>query len=756
MIKKYLIAGALVSVLGGFFASCQHDEIYGSIVEAKVEAYKEVFKEEFGTIDSHQDWGFGTNASVSSSRAFGKTRALNSSWEGWATAPQDADFATSMPSDAVELNSENYGQGTTVKKYMLQNTSDTQAPNVWMGNFIIYVEGTKSLKFTNPGDGADHMLFYVLPGADLTFTEEFNLQKPKDFKMYIASGATVTFAKGENSNIQMYNRGTVIVNGSSQSGVYGQGIIYNQGTMSFNGTSTDYDQNVNGNVSGALVIHNAESQIINEGILNSNGLRVEGSGHFMNVSGGEVNINGYTIVNSNNCSWVNDGTYNTVDYRYTAGSTDVINKCRLNVSELFYMDLGDTEVNSFQMDGGSGVVTKNYLAEGPGYIYMGAGSVFKVTNTATMDHTKAKYGIYGPTDGSIYAVFQAKDIKTSNIAQGYDITYGGKLAIVADTHFDSNTGFTSKSGDYPIVAFANGCSKDNIYINGSYPNISIAASTCNPGFGAITIPTDDPTTGKVKVETTTEVYTTTQLIEQGRVFCEDLGRVSRNDLDFNDVVFDAYIYEVKEYSKTTIKKGGTLFSENEVLNSTSYKANIILLAAGGTYPLSVAGTEVHAALGASGTNVLVNTCSDDGDAYSNPYINTSSAKDLGYINDIASIKDIPVIVKYTDAVHELTAEMGQAPQKFCINAIGTKWAKERKKIKEAYESFKDWVNNSSVKFWEGAKDESLLYNCSWDTYTNRSTEIVSETKSSTTVETEEDGATTGGYDNGPVLTRRNH
>lgn len=170
MVKKYLIAGALVSVLGGFFASCQHDEIYGSIVEAKVEAYKEVFKEEFGTIDSHQDWGFGTNASVSSSRAFGKTRALNSSWEGWATAPQDADFATSMPSDAVELNSENYGQGTTVKKYMLQNTSDTQAPNVWMGNFIIYVEGTKSLKFTNPGDGADHMLFYVLPGADLTFT----------------------------------------------------------------------------------------------------------------------------------------------------------------------------------------------------------------------------------------------------------------------------------------------------------------------------------------------------------------------------------------------------------------------------------------------------------------------------------------------------------------------------------------------------------------------------------------------------------
>jgi hypothetical protein len=749
--KKYLIAGTLASVLGGLFASCQHDEIAGSLVEAKVEAYKEVFKQEFGTIDSNQDWGFGTSTQ-SKSRAYGRTRALSSSWDKWATAPQDADFAIKMPGDEVELNSENYGQGTTIKNYKLQNTTETQAPNVWNGNFNIYVEGTKSLKFTNPGDGADNMRLYVLPGANLTFTDYFNLQKPTSFKMYIAEGATVTFANGTNINIQMYNRGTVIVNGNEQCGAYGQGIIYNQGTMSFNSTKTD-----NG-ISGALVLHNNESQLINEGVLNSKGLRIEGTGHFKNVSGGEVNISGHTIVNSNDCSWINDGLYNTVNYYYTAGSSDVINLCRLNVSELFYMDLGDTNINSFKMDAGSGVVATNFWAKGPGYITMGAGSLFKVTNTATMDYTNADYGIYGPSTGEVYAVFQAKDIKTSNINQGFDVTYGGKLAIVADTHFDSNTGFTSNDGqaDHPIIAFANGCSKDNIYINGSYPNISIAASTCNPGFGSITIPTDDPTTGKVKVETTTEVYTTTQLIEQGRVFCEDLGRVSRNDLDFNDVVFDAYIYEVKEYTKTTVKKGGTIFSENEVLNSTSYKANIILLAAGGTYPLTVAGTEVHTALGASSTNVIVNTCSSDEDAYSNPYINTSSAKDLGYIDGISSIKDIPVIVKYTDAVHELSAEVGEAPQKFCINAIGTKWAKERKQIKEAYTSFKDWVNNSSIKFWDGDKNESLLYNCSWDTYTNRSTEIVSETKSSTTVETEEDGATTGGYDNGPVLTRRNH
>jgi hypothetical protein len=744
--KKYLIAGTLASVLGGLFASCQHDEIAGSLVEAKVEAYKEVFKQEFGTIDSNQDWGFGTSTQ-SKSRAYGRTRALSSSWDKWATAPQDADFAIKMPGDEVELNSENYGQGTTIKNYKLKNTTETQAPNVWNGNFNIYVEGTKSLKFTNPGDGADNMRLYVLPGANLTFTDYFNLQKPTSFKMYIAEGATVTFANGTNINIQMYNRGTVIVNGNEQCGAYGQGIIYNQGTMSFNSTKTD-----NG-ISGALVLHNNESQLINEGVLNSKGLRIEGTGHFKNVSGGEVNISGHTIVNSNDCSWINDGLYNTVNYYYTAGSSDVINLCRLNVSELFYMDLGDTNINSFKMDAGSGVVATNFWAKGPGYITMGAGSLFKVTNTATMDYTNADYGIYGPSTGEVYAVFQAKDIKTSNIAQGYDVTYGGMLAIVADTHFDSNTGFTSKSGSYPIIDFKDGCSKDNIYIGGSVPNISIAASTCNPGFGAITIPIDDSTTGKVKVETTVETFTETQLVEQGRVFCEDLGTRSSNDVDFNDVVFDAYIYKVNTGTKTTIKKNGVFFSENVETTGTSYYANIILLAAGGTYPLTVAGTEIHTALGATSTSVIVNTCSSDEDAYSNPYINTTSAKDLGNIPDITSIKAIPIIVKIGDEVHELTAEQGEAAEKICIEKIGTKWTKERKKIKFAYD-FQSYVNDASKKFWDNILDESLLYTCSWDNYTNRSTEIVTKTISLVSTESEEDGTATGGYEGGPVLARK--
>ena len=739
----------MVSVLGGFFASCQHDEIYGSIVEAKVEAYKEVFKEEFGTIDSNQDWGFGTNAhsraSVSRTRAIAATHVF-------ATAPAASDYKTDVPEGVPALAdlTDPWGGHQTYHiieengSYAISSSDSDLKFDRYAVN--VYVVGTiDNRQIANGLYLHPNSTLYLTAGSKLIL-DEYSFGQ-SNVRIYVAPGATLECTgKLQISTSLLYNAGTVKA-GSLQ--VAGTGKVYNQGTIE---------------LTGEISVENNDSEIVNDGTITATRLHTAGSGHVQN--NGDLTISGNTDIDSNNNTWVNNGHYRTQYFNYTAGSNDVINNCFLTVDEDFRINHADNAGDrGFRMDAGAGVVTKNFYGgatknsspgSGPFHITMGTGSVFKVTNEAWMNATVANYGIYGPSSGS-YAVFQAKDIKTSNLKQGFDITYGGKLAIVAETHFDSETGFTSNSGqaDQPIIAFADGCTKDNIYVGGNIPDIRIYPSSCNPGFGVITIPTDNPTTGKIKVETTTEMYTTTQLIEQGRVFCEDLGRVSRNDLDFNDVVFDAYIYEVKEYTKTTVKKDGTVFSENEVLNSTSYKANIILLAAGGTYPLTVAGREVHTELGASSTNVIVNTCSSDEDAYSNPYINTSSAKDLGDIPGISRIIDIPIIVKIGDEVHELTAVKGIAAEKICIEKIGTKWTKERKKIKEAY-NFQGYVNNANINFWEEILDESLLYNCSWDTYTNKSADIVTTTIGSTTVVTEEDGDTTGGYDNGPVLTRRNH
>ena len=735
--KKYLIAGAMVSVLGGLFASCQQDEMTGSLIESRVETYKQVFKEEFGTIDSNQDWGFGVNTvnSVLTSR----TRTI-SSIHSFASAPVASEYKSAVPDGVTYLGDLNdiYNSIYTGGAYWVDENVNYNM-DFGRGVCSVYIVGTVTPSNLYLQAGST---LYLTSGSKLVLNNYSFGQN--GVKIYVASGATLECSgQLQISTSLLYNAGTVNA-GSLQAA--GSGRIYNQGAIE---------------LSGDISVENNNSEIVNDGTITASRLHTAGTGHVQN--NGDMTISGNTDIDSNFNTWVNNGHYSTQNFNYTAGSNDVINNCFLVVSDDFRIFLGDNDgTNGFQMDAGAGVVTTNfYGGSGPFYIYMGEGAVFNVTNEAYMDATKADYGIYGPSSGS-YAVFQAKDIKTSNTRQGFDITYGGKLVVVAETHFDSETGFTSNDGNasHPIVAFANGCSSSNIFVGGNYPNIYIPASTCNPGFGTTdnptddsVIPIDDPSTETIKVATTTVVYSTTQLIEQGRVFCEDLGTRSSNDVDFNDAVFDAYIYEVKEYVKTSVRYDGVLSYENDALSNTSYYANIVLLAAGGTFPLSVAGKEIHAELGAEGTNVIVNTCSGDEDAYGNPYINTTSAVNLGNFPGISRIKDIEIVVKIGDEVHELTAEQGEAAEKICIEKIGTKWTKERKRIKEAY-NFKAYVNDATKKFWEDITDESLLYNCSWDTYSNRSTDMVTETKSSTTVVTTQVGATTGGYDDGPVLIRR--
>ena len=659
--KKYLMTGIAALTLAGIFTSCSHDmSLYSGNTSEQVEQkYEQAFHDSYGQPAPTLDWGFGSTT-VAGTRGF--TRAIDSSWDNWENAPAASDYATVMDQDAILFTSEAYGQGTEIKKYYLPESSDVFAPNVWMGNFIFYVSGTKSFQFTNPGDNADHMIFYVLPDADLTFTQNFNLQKPNDFKMYIAEGAKVTFNNGLNSNIKLYNKGTVVVNGSEQCGVYGQGVIYNQGTMTFNGTSTDYVSSIKpygAHVSGALVIHNSGSQIVNEGTITTKGLRIEGSGHFKNVSGGTMNVNGYTIVNSNDCSWVNDGIYNTEIFHYTAGSTDVINNCRLNVSDLFYMNLGDTEVNCFKMDGGSGVVAQNYLAEGPGYIYMGANSVFKVTGTATMDHSKVNYGIYGPENGG-YAVFQAKNIVKGKEGQGFEVTYGNNLYVSAESHFaQGNDG----QADHPFIDIKGNAKIYAPSFEDGLPAITINETTCNPGFIG-----SGSGGGGETVEPITETI---------RIIAEDLSASLRSDFDFNDAVFDV---------------SWTHIPGNDDKSTQSVK--ITIYAAGGELPLFIGIAddptwEIHALLGAVNDGVtsktMMNTYENKHHAY-NYRENVDLPSDAwsvgSTIQEVA--KSIGIYVRKSGSTLPLTAEKGKAASKIAVNPTRFDWCNERQDIDDKY------------------------------------------------------------------------
>ena len=271
-------------------------------------------------------------------------------------------------------------------------------------------------------------------------------------------------------------------------------------------------------------------------------------------------------------------------------------------------------------------------------------------------------------------------------------------------------------------------------------SIGTGGGTPEPGED-IEIPIEDPVGG----ETITKKYSkTTQLIEQGRVFCEDLGQISSNDLDFNDVVFDAYIYEVKYLTETTYANG-TVTTD---VTSTQYDYEITLWAAGGTLALQVAEKDVKNAFGGEAVSTIINTAGAGNEAYGNHWAECKPTTLTGTSYERIGIGDLPIVIQYSNhTVLKLDANLGQAPHKICV-PIGTKWPKERQKIAEAYSDFNKYVTNGT-EFWNGPKDESKLYVHPEDNATERSTEIMEEDLGTVT-ETE---SSAGGYNGTEVLSR---
>ena len=243
----------------------------------------------------------------------------------------------------------------------------------------------------------------------------------------------------------------------------------------------------------------------------------------------------------------------------------------------------------------------------------------------------------------------------------------------------------------------------------------------------------EATVGTYTYETNIDEWTQ---IESGRVFCEDLGQSSREDLDFNDVVFDATIWSNYTYKKVWWEKkvNGVVVdsgTSKEEPAKTTYYANVKLLAAGGTIPITVAGKDVHAQFDKPvSVETMVNTRDNKSTTYGS-YV-TRNPVDLKGNNMVVRkyrkvsnnveenqtyytlkvfkvdkqvdgyfIKRIPIVSSVGDAkqILELQSIRGTAPRKF-MAPIGTKWLSERKNISLAYPLFGDWVQGKAT-----------LYNC---------------------------------------------
>lgn len=165
-------------------------------------------------------------------------------------------------------------------------------------------------------------------------------------------------------------------------------------------------------------------------------------------------------------------------------------------------------------------------------------------------------------------------------------------------------------------------------------------------------------------------------VDYVRVMAEDLGNNAGTDFDYNDIVFDV------KFSK---------IAENK------YKANIVLLAAGGTLPLTIAGFEIHQLFGeeASERYPMINT-------YSGKHAEREVVKlDVELTGNFSTAYDAinALDVKVKGKNIPLTVKKGK-PSEMIVVPTGTDWANERQPIGDKYTKFEEWIKDPSVVWWE--------------------------------------------------------
>ena len=169
-----------------------------------------------------------------------------------------------------------------------------------------------------------------------------------------------------------------------------------------------------------------------------------------------------------------------------------------------------------------------------------------------------------------------------------------------------------------------------------------------------------------------------------RIIAEDLLATAEDDdvssdWDFNDVVFDVKFLDPEE-----------------IVDGKNVKIRVV--AAGGTYPLYVAGQEVHALLGQD-TDVMINTNATHGKHVDNVpaqvfYVKDDNAKSTNG-------KSIEVTVDFGNGPIKIEAVQGHPAAKIGVSPSFV-YCKEKSSIKKAYPKFVDWVQKKDPVLWWSA------------------------------------------------------
>ena len=740
--KKYLITGALALVACATLTSCHSDdELSGSLIEQKLQTYEQVFKQEFGEVNPNQDWGFGTADLLARTRtAMDRTRGFND-WVETLTSKSGENKNLNQWGDPECFNLQvppalTDGQKERVRKYFQTHTPLTYVDPHYTNFYVqqVYKGGTSPANNPIMGNlttekyvmananvnngvydlttGSEHMDFLTV-GLDANgnclhhindFNNgEWNLGQPK--QVLNEGASTNNYQEGYQTEYNHPDQITLMLNSNTQKVGYANStgsIQHNYACALVDPKVIDDWANTYYQETGVLIGENVYYNILNaDGTVKIDTQKWNRSFVGLDFEGNDPYL------------------YDNNGDKVPAKVGDVSNSVQLAKYGNKYYILDDIKNQTLKQ------------------LFNLTSEVYNLYNNmsqyaGTPSHLSGQSALLATGDARNKSVIQAglkangykeedfariKDFNSEMDVLDLDVIKGkidaGCCPVVG-------TGLVKWIDDFE--------NRGRDYIYSDWIVTLTKAVEQGHESSTITIPIEPGNESSYIQRTYKELRYRTDFIQNGRIMCEDLGTSSISDIDFNDIVFDAWMYNMVPQTRTkivkiengveTIIEDWSDWADDYNYSDRAYTlTDVYLLAGGGTIPVTVQGISFKDALG-SDNKILVNTVDDHDNSnikrYGNPYNNETTWKQpdgLRGIRDLGSFNDIDIVVLYNNSPIPLKSEPGKVPHKICV-PISTKWPYERIVINEAYD-FNDYVKNGSSVNYNGNTAEPI-YNSNGD------------------------------------------
>lgn len=695
--KKYLITGAMALLAGFYLTSCTHDDVGNQgVYEEKTQTFEKVFHDLYGDIAPDHDWGFKSlnSIAIANSRAAAGTRVAGTRGEN-ANANEWADVTNSTGHGGWKVPPAlTEGQKLRVKAYFQANPNlDYNDPH--LRNFFVQ-------QVYKGGSGCETTTEKVIAAGGQVYTsDKMNHMTVGQSNVHINN-----FNHGDATELNVLDNGANLQTHTGQT-YHSDKIML---MVDINDTSCfGYHESGSSNEEGS-VNHNDRMALVSASVIDTWATANGNIGEAVFSEEWNRSFLGFDLA-------IKEGSqiWSGETQKFTSGMN-------MGYSGLYYAD-------------------DNIVDFVNGAMPEGMEDVMRDKNNDPLKLLVSNTNFYSG---------ELRTLSDGDLRVDKD---GGKVYVnMTVVNGLINEGFYPVSGSAFKTWVKPQHSYDNYYSDWI---VTLTQAVKNQTTEEIDTP-DDP--GENPGETVTETSTGDEhkLLAIGRIFVEDLYKATREDLDFNDAVFDAAIWQHTTNGTITVNTDGTKTftpSENSVVTR---EVEIYLIAAGGTIPLMIANGctaiggdekhEVHEIFGVSGVT-MVNTRGQYSTAFGS-YQNGVSPKYKKY--DMTSIltgkaegeitlNDIPVDVIWATDQFSVSASLNNArivefekdedgnyildvvdgknvprvkqtgvataPHMIQVD-LGTAWATERRNIADCYPTFGDYVGDPDVEFWNSTTEES--------------------------------------------------